>query len=105
MADRRGWRYVGHAADLDAVPARYTNNVIRCLNGLEYHNKPSEFRPVHKALARAVRDEKRVTLTFLENVASASDRQSRKLELIKELRAVFEPQGLQILNGRQKRAT
>jgi hypothetical protein len=91
--------YVGHAARLDAVALRYATNILDKLNGRPYHNKPRNFRRVHDELAKAVLERRKIVLTLLENVASKSDRQIRKKELIAQRREVLERQGLSILNG------
>ena len=93
--------YIGHSVNLDTVAQKYKNNVERYLAGLEYHNKGRDFRPIHRALAKAAKDNRKIILTLLENVEAKADRELRKIELISELRAELEPQGLEVLNGRE----
>ncbi|MFX1740050.1 hypothetical protein PXJ20_32590 [Paraburkholderia sp. A1RI_3L] len=68
-------RYVGKASAGSRRPRRdYARNVRRLLGGLPYRKgKPDKYRGVHRALAEAVRNGDRITLTLLWNVAPGED--------------------------------
>jgi hypothetical protein len=60
--------YVGKYKNIHRPRREYRRNVERLLSGEPYRkNKPDKFRRIHHALANAVREGKRLTLTILEN--------------------------------------
>ena len=64
-----GGAYIGKYEWSSRPIEAYTRNVTNLLNDRPYRkSKPDGFRPIHRALARAVRERRPVTLTLGENV-------------------------------------
>lgn len=75
--------YIGKYRRITRPTREYGLNVIRILNNRPYRkSKPTGFRPIHLALARAVTEGIPVVLTILENVLI--DINKREDELIRE---------------------
>ena len=68
-------RYVGKSSAGSRRPRKdYARNVRLLPGGLAYRKgKPDKYRSVHRALAEAVRNGDRITLTLLRNVAPGED--------------------------------
>jgi hypothetical protein len=92
--------YIGQYTHVRRPRREYGLNVGRLLSGRPYRTrKPDGFRPIHKALARAVRGGHRVTLLLLENQAAKIDRNRREGELIMDRRVQAAFGGLPVLNS------
>lgn len=92
--------YIGQYTRRSRHRREYRLNVLRLLNGHPYRKKdPYGFRSVHHALATAVREGRRITLTIIENQADKSERNRREQELIRIRRREAECGGLPVLNS------
>jgi hypothetical protein len=75
--------YIGKYRRISRPTKHYRRNVIRLMNGDPYRKgKPAGFRRIHLELEKAVRENRRIELHILENVAVA-EINVREAELIK----------------------
>jgi hypothetical protein len=75
--------YIGRYSKISRPLTHYARNVRNLLNGQPYRKgKPARYRHIHNALAEAVRSNRKIRLTILEN-AAAEDLPRRERELIK----------------------
>jgi len=89
-------RYIGKYTHQSRPFREYERNVLRILRGHAYRpRKPDGFRRIHRSLAQAVLDGRRITLVILEN-CSLDRLHAREAELIAERGT---------LNGRDKGCT
>jgi hypothetical protein len=94
--------YIGQFTRRSRHRREYRLNVLRLLNGSPYRKtNPDGLRSIHHALATAVSEGKRITLTILENQADKSERNHREQELIRIRRRDAECGGLPVLNSDQ----
>jgi len=63
--------YIGKYSKASRPTREYRRNVIRILNEKKSHHPDGSFRRVHEALAQAVRDKRKITLTILANADKA----------------------------------
>ncbi|HME23859.1 MAG TPA: hypothetical protein VKI44_21450 [Acetobacteraceae bacterium] len=63
--------YIGKYRSISRPTKQYARNVRRLRAGLPYHIKGSDYRRVHKALAEADANGKRIVLTILANAKLA----------------------------------
>lgn len=59
--------YIGKYTRIRRPTKEYRGNVIRILKNLQSHHASGLFRRIHYALAEAVKDGRRITLTILAN--------------------------------------
>ncbi len=62
-----GDSYVGRYTSISRPRNEYRHNVERILGGRPSHHRDGKFRRIHYALASAVKNRKRITLTILVN--------------------------------------
>jgi hypothetical protein len=75
--------YIGRYSKISRPLRHYARNVRNLLNGQPYRKgEPEKYRHIHHKLAEAVRSNRKITLTILENGA-AEDLPRREKELIK----------------------
>lgn len=92
--------YIGQYTHASRPRRAYGRNVANILDGRAYRKgKPDEFRSVHRALAQAVREGRRITLSLIENVADKPSRNRRERELIALRRQEAAHGGLPVLNA------
>lgn len=92
--------YIGQYTRPSVPRLAYGANVSKLLNGEPYRKgKPDEFRVVHRRLHQAIKEEKQITLIFLENISDKPSRNRRKRELIAELQRKADRDGLPVLNS------
>jgi len=88
--DGRG-NYIGKYKRIRRPLKEYGRNVRKILSGKDYRpSKPDGFRRIHRELAQALREGRRITLTILENVAQPRINE-RERELISERGALNDP--------------
>lgn len=75
--------YIGQYRWISRPTTHYGRNLIKLFNGLPYRKRsPDGFRRIHRALADAHRDGRRIELVIVENVESKIERNRRERELI-----------------------
>ena len=81
--------YIGKYSNIRRPLKEYQRNVKRLLNGLHYRKgKPDKFRVIHCALAEAVRTNRKITLTILEN-QPREKLHGREKDLIREMKPIL----------------
>lgn len=92
--------YVGQYTRSTRPRREYGKNVANILSNRPYRKgKPTAFRAVHQQLAQAVRDQRRITLTILENEIDKAARNRLERELIMQRRREADQGGLPVLNS------
>jgi hypothetical protein len=74
--------YIGKYTRIRRPTKEYRRNVVRILKRLPSHHPDGRFRRVHHALAEAVKEGRRITLTILAN-AEPADLNRREQEFIR----------------------
>lgn len=74
--------YIGRYSRITRPTHEYRRNVTRILDEIPSHHRSGKFRRIHHALAVAVKEGRRITLTILENVERPNLNQ-RERELIR----------------------
>lgn len=74
--------YIGKYTRIRRPTKEYRRNVVRRLKGLPSHHRNGRFRHGHPALAEAVKEGRRITLTILAN-AEPADLHRREQEFIR----------------------
>ena len=76
--------YIGQYRWISRPTTHYGRNLVKLFNGLPDRNRsPNGFRGIHKALADAHRDGRRIELIIVENVELKIERNRREQVLIK----------------------
>jgi hypothetical protein len=76
--------YIGQYRWISRPKTHYGRNLVKLFNRLPYRNRnPEGFRRIHKALAEAHRDGRRIELIIVENVELKIERNRREQALIK----------------------
>ena len=79
-----GRNYIGQAERFGRRKNNYRDNVEDLLAGKPYHIRNRDYRPIHYALAWAVRAGERISLTILENAPLGHQLNAREATLIAE---------------------
>jgi hypothetical protein len=87
MPDGSDGIYIGKYSRIRRPTKEYRRNVARIQKGLESHHKSGKFRRVHHALADAIRDGRRITLTILANANRGDDLNQCEQAFIRSERA------------------
>jgi|ERR1700678_1385452 len=79
-------KYVGKYTRIERPTKQYGRNVRRIFSGRPYHDKskPDGFRHIHRELAKAHREGRKIILHIPENVPNPEARHAREGELIAE---------------------
>jgi hypothetical protein len=76
--------YIGQYLRISRPTKEYRRNLINLLNDRPYRlRNPAGFRRIHRELARAHREKRRIQLIIVENVTDKLQRNRREQELIK----------------------
>lgn len=93
--------YIGQYTNPSRPRKEYERNLRNKGSHKNYRLGKPNFRPIHESLFEWI-DKAKITLTFLENVDSKSERNRREREVIQERRISEANGGLRVLNGRRR---
>jgi hypothetical protein len=97
--------YIGQTIQVTRRIVEYEQNLQNFLAGRPYRkNNRDGFRCIHRALAKAIEEDKKIYFTLLENESDTFTRNRRKRELIVERAELPGRTGLQSLNSSRKTA-